>query len=494
MPSRSARCARGSARPGVALLLVLGLVAASPHSQDPGPAPASDELSLLRGALASEAPELRAEAAVALAAKQLPEDYPRLLDVSQDRHPDVRAAGILALGIHGTPGAGSVLADLLLDRPRESPERVVAAYALGLLPEQTLPTRLVDYLARLNGSNLRREEDVLRALFAAGMLRPRPALRTAMRNLLFDEANKAIELKVQLLQTLAQIPVGLEPDEVDALLESDHAELREAALRYAACGIDAGRIRIERERRDRIQAAAERDPAPAVRAAALRLLAARRLPAALELGARALRSTHAVELQAGVDAMVQLGGGSLRAALERRLREEKRPAVRGVLLASLPSTHDVELLDDCLELALDARAEFGLRCEAAAFVARSGDLRAGAVLRSLFTAATRAGDITKIADGLRHVRLGDDLLARCRPSAGADELRRLPARVQGLARAGYDTEPLVRTVCADRGLPAEIKAQVLRAARIGSGRLLGPEVDTQLEHAALPGAIAALLQ
>jgi hypothetical protein len=456
---------------------------------------AEEPLQPLRSALDSPAPALRAEAAIALARHRQPEDFPRLLDAAQDEDPTARASGIVALGIHGGPGAASVLIELLDGSRRDAPERVCAAFAIGLLPPGQMQPRLAEYLSRLNGSNLRREHDVLAALFAGATVQPQPSWRTALRDILIDEANKAVDLKVQILRALARIPEALDAAEIEALLEAEDPKLRAALLDYLRLAPDGARFELTPERRDRILRLVERDLDAGVRAAALRLVVQRRLAAALELGARAIRSNDDREVAAGVEAVLHLGGGKLAQALESRALDGRRPATRAMILAALPGSTTTSFLDACLALALETRADLLLRAQAAALLARSGDARAAAVLRTLFVGANKAQEVALIAAALARFDLHEDLDRRCYPAKSADDLRRLPARVQGLAAAGVDPARIVAEILSDESLPPELVAQVLRAERLGRARLIGTPGELPVDDSALlPPQLSALLR
>ena len=74
-----------------------------------------------------------------------------------------RVRGTLALGYLGVYGAEAVLAEYLLERRHDQPERHAAAFALGSLPDDHPSPAIGDYLDQATGGSYKRHRDTLAA-------------------------------------------------------------------------------------------------------------------------------------------------------------------------------------------------------------------------------------------------------------------------------------------------------------------------------------------
>jgi hypothetical protein len=485
-----ARTLRGFAHrlaAGAGLLSVLVAAAAAQEPMAPAPPVRETLVQLLQHA----DPVVRGEAALAIAPSQRSEDLDALLAVARDPNPAARVRGLLALGIHGSSGAEILLGKALKDGPHHGLERIAAAYALGLLPGRRALPSLLDYWRDATGGSLRRHRETLAALLAGIAAFPHPDQVMVIRNLLFDASNREPGLHALALEALAQIDGSLDADELARLCRSSLAEDRAGALRWMHA---RGFVATAKER-ERIVQLAGRDPSAAVRAAALDLLTRDRAIEALELGTRALAADDLLEARAGMNAILKLGGGAAREALGRRLLGgAMAPRVRSALLAGFPALEDAALLERCLLLATDRDADAGVRVEAAALAARSGEPRAAPVLRGLFTAADAPDAVATIVraafqlDQTAGTHEHERLVEATYPLRSSDDARLLGVRCQGLLAAGHaGALPLLERLLAKAALPAPALAELLRAHR----RTAHAPAPARLAH--LPAELRSLL-
>lgn len=429
---------------------------------------------------------LRGEAGLALATTRDVRWHGALLSLARDRDPSARLRGILALGVLGAPGAEEFLGELLRQAPRNAPERLVAALALGLMPDELSSPTFFRHLRRLRGGSYRRHAPELIALLAGLSTGPRPAKAGALLDLLDDAANKDPALRRLAIRLAASIPGALDRARVEALLAS-----RDPADR---CGVLEAMARgpiVLDEVLGRVEDLARRDPIPAVRAAALDVLTRRRRLAALEIGVTALRSKDPGEAAAGVRAALALGGGAIREAIEQRIQRIARPDLERAMLAAFAAaaTPSPEFAEHCARLAADAGRDQGVRAQAALLAARAGHARAVELVRELLPRTGGGEDLRALARAAVQAAPSHTVIdALLVPDEAAGDPD-LPGRLAALLAAGdRGVVAWIRKALDSPRLDAPAKAALLRGYR---SAMLG--LDSEVV-AVLPAPVATLLE
>jgi hypothetical protein len=434
----------------------------------PGQAPAADQ-PLLRlfaadaarlGATAAE-PAVRGEAALVLAATGDDRHYETVLAVARDPQPAARLRGILALGYLGTPGSELVLEEILAaSRTRPQPDGIVAAFALGLLPEDVAPAAVTRYLVRFLQSSFKRQRDVLLAMLAALAGRDAPAQREALHQLFDDAANRDPAVRGALLQVLGRIPDGITPERAATVLRRGSTAERGAVLRWLASQEEP-----PKELLPLLTDMVAHDGDGGVRAGALAVLTRLRHLPALDLAARAIRSPDALEVAQGTRTALLLGGSAMRAAIERgfsTLPVQNQIAVMQQLGGAMSEAFQLSTL----ELAADRRQPLTLRIASALALARAEVTEVAPALRALFLDARGFTDLTEIAHALQRLEAVAPELARLHCGARADELALDSERVAALLCAGH---PEIARFCLDQlrhaATDAVASTSLLRAIR-----------------------------
>ncbi|MEM7202153.1 MAG: HEAT repeat domain-containing protein [Planctomycetota bacterium] len=461
-----------------ACLLIAVLPAQAPDDEAEAPSAAlqalREELELL---VRDPDPLVRGEAALGLSLGRDPKHYPAILKVASDRAPEARLRGIVALGYLAAPGAEAFLGKVLLDSGRPEHERAAAAMALGLLPDDHSTPALDEYLLSVRGGSYRRHRGVLAALLSGMVREPHPSKAQAVMQLLLDQANREQELRRLGSRLLEHTPSALGFGELRDWLRSSDATDRLAA-------IEALRLRPEpwpAALADMVMTCAKDDRDSRVRAVALAALTDVRDLAALELGARALRSRSPSEVAAGVRAARRLGGGALRTAMEARIMATRSAELQAAMLRAYGSSASERFTRACLQIAGDQARPLTVRVEAAALVGRSGDGRAGAALAALFETCEDARQLEVLAAAVR--RLDPALVdgARIHPPATARDVRLLPTRLEALLRSGHPLAvPLLATaVLSDTGSPRS-RANLIAAWRRAASQQLPSDLLEQI--------------
>jgi hypothetical protein len=428
----------------------------------------------LEALLDHPAPVLRGEAALALATTGDEHYYPAILKMASDRAEAARLRAIVALGYLAAPGSDSFLGDLLLSPGSRDPARAAAAaLALGLFPDDR-PAPAVDrFLQRVNGGSYKRLHASLMALLGGYMQEPHPSRAPALLALLEDDANKDPTLHRLALLALAPLPGTLPRADLGTWLESrDDLDRLGAleALRHA----DAGLLG---EHLDVVESLAARDRSPRVRAAALTLLTEQRQLSSLELGVRALRSRYPEEVEAGVRAAAELGGGAIRSAMEARILDASKPELQAVMLRAYRSSTSTEFVDECLRLAADARTAEPVRVQAVALAARSGDRKSRAMLRRLFKEAEESGNLTILAHSMNKLDPTLIPLDRIYPPTTSTGFRLLPMRMAALFATGHaGGGPLLLKALESPDISSKTKAELVRVLRLSLVPLLNQDV------------------
>lgn len=348
-------------------------------------------------------PVLRGEAALVVAARAEATNHAAILAAARDPDVDTKLRGIVALGLQATPGTAVALDAILADpEQRNEPAGIAAAFALGLLPPDHAPSVTARVLTSFLHGSMRRQRDTLLALLLGLTRHEQPQLLTPLRRLFDDESVRDPVVRGWLLTTLLPIDTTFDAPRLEKLLQRGGAEERAAVLAWLGRGPSPHDDALV----DVLSHLAAQGPTPDERAGALAVLTRMRHPPALEIAARALRSTHAVESGQGVRSVLAIGGASMRAALDQRVRDENEPRRQAAMIASFDAPASPRLVDTCIEIAADTTRPLPLRIAAAHLVTRNDPERLQPLLRDLFRAT--AGT-TLLADLARDIGRSHDL-------------------------------------------------------------------------------------
>ncbi len=473
---------------GIAQALALwAAVAGAPallRAQDPEPrvAPAVQaEVTLL---LDHTNPEMRGEAALALAVHSPDQSfYSKILAMAQDREAAARHRAILAVGLLGSPGADVFLGDLLTRSPTGSVERLLAALALGMLPEAASAPARDEFLHRIQGGSIKRHRDAMAAMLVGLSSGAHPSKMQAMRELLGDAAIKDLGIRRLLIRVLAGVP---SPENTRLLVRAVDASTAEVSI-SALQALTDPRCRLDNDAMQQIHRLARRSGNPGVRAAALDVLVSRRQAAALDLAPKAIGSKYPSMIGAGVRAALSLGGGSLRKELDNSTLLRRDPLQQAMMLEVSRGPHAREFLLRISEIAKRKDARMELRVQAAAVVAAAGWKSIVPTLSNLFLVAEQPRHLHTLAECLQ--KLDVDLTAKVYPPTSLETAHRLPARLRALIAAGNtNAVAAVSKALKSKDVAQETKLEMLRAYRLANQPW--PEPTLRLA----PDAVQALLR
>ena len=339
-------------------------------------------------------PLVRGEAALVLAHSRDPRNHRAILDVARDSAEQARLRGLLALGIQASPGVTRVLDEILADQTaRTSAAGVCAAYALGALPPEHDSALVSRTLSSFRDGNWKRQGPVLLALLHGMAQHPEHGQATALQQLYAIRANRDPAIRAMLLRLM--LPAATTPNDepVLELLDSARRLERLEVLRWLA-----GNAAEDNEAAIRpVERLARTSRLAEERAAALAVLTRLRHPPAIELAAKALRSTDVVEVEQGMRSALTIGGAGMRLALERHLLDCKDPELAAAMLRSWKAPPSIELADYCATLATNRQAPLTARVAAVTTLARSDKTRASPLLRDLFRATDSSTQLTELS-------------------------------------------------------------------------------------------------
>ena len=425
--------------------------------------------------LQSQDPIVRGEAALALAPLHRPGDVEKLVAIARDPAPQARRRGLLALGYHGRSGVDVVLLEALRAEDRPEPERIAAAFALGLLRDDLSSSGFDELLKGKFGSGFRKDRLPVLAFLLALTAGQHPQRSAILEEVIEDAANRDPLIRRLALRTLSRDSGQMTARFVDKMLQSRESEIRVEMLAILASQ------RPSADLATRVEKIAGVDPTPAVRAAALEALIAWRRPLALELSAKALKSNDPDEASAGLRGCLSLAGGYAREAADSLVQRTTRPELRHELLRAWRGTASKELRQHCVSLAADRRQPIECRVAATELLVETKDERARTALVDLFfETAPFDGDpmlATRVARGLARLEPDPEVEKRLRAAASALEKHLAPLRVAALVRARHPAGANLATeLLADGHLEATDLACVLRAlACVGR-----PDVDAAM--------------
>ena len=351
-------------------------------------------------------PVVRGEAALIVAASRNPQFQTALLAVAKDSDEAAQLRGILALGLHASPGLASVLGDLLGDpATRTKAPGIAAAFALGSLPPDNAPTVV------------NRHEQSLQL--------------TPLHRLYEEEANRDPEVRAALLLVLLPIDPTFDATALRRILERGSDAERSTVVAYLAQNPSPA----ENELLPTFERLAVQSNHPRLRADALAMLTRLRHLPALEIAAKALRSKDPVEVAQGMRSALVIGGSAMRRALERHLCEEKDADLQAAMLRAWCAPPSIELADLCARLATDRQKPATLREAAALTLMRSDAARAAPLVRDLFRETDHPEMLGELAAAVMRCEGGAAQLGRL--LQGSTDLRLHPARWRALLSSGH---------------------------------------------------------
>lgn len=378
--------------------------------------------------LQSTEPEIRGEAALVLAASGDPHAYPAVLEIAQQRESEASLRGLVALGYLAVPGTAIALESAYeREGGKATPTAVCAAFALASLPGAQGDEAVTQLLSRLSEHSWKRQGDVLLAVLAALLDRGADAQRAALSRLYDDASLRDPTLRAALLTTLARIPGATSDKQLRAAIASPDPELRVAGLHALEL-----RTELDREWLQLAEGLAQRDASASVRAAALRLLTtARHLPA-LDLSARALRSTDLDLVAQAVRTGQRLGGEPMRRTLERQF-DYLSGSAQCVLLRELATPLTPEFAQTVRALLGATARDDELRAAAVLLLQRNGDPDLQDHLAAAFARATEPHQQLELARAYTHAVDGDPKALLAMVSIDSSTA---PGRLAALLRAG----------------------------------------------------------
>lgn len=419
-------------------------------------------------ALWSDAPECRGEAALIVAADGDPRFERRLLELAADEADIARRRALIALGLLATPSAIEQLERALATvEARGSDDGVCAAFALGIIPPDRAQTTVARTLARFRQGSWRRQHAVLVTLLGAMTRVPDRTELGALRQLLREDSNRDATVRGLLWSLLLPIDGSIEADELRRVLRRGDAAERRAVVQWLA---DRAPARNAAWIEDLSRLAA-RDRDPDLRALALRALARCEVRSSLETAAKALRSAHGVERRSAVEAMLAVGGASMRGVLEQNLIKERDLRRAAELFEGFRAPPSAALREHLVAVAAAADAPARARVGAAELLARSAAGRSAPILRGLFVDLDDPALLIRIARSLSRVEDAPTPAAKLLGATAA--WTHHPARWRALLAAGHpEAQRQVLTILQDGDASASDRRCALRAWR--AAMVLGP--------------------
>ncbi len=407
---------------------LFGVLCAFAQAQDPAidRLVSADATRLLR----HQDPLVRGEAALVAASSHDRDVLAQVLALANDSHAGCRQRALLALGVFGSPAAVNALDNCLRDGNRSDADAVVAAFALGMAPEEAASGVVTRVLASVMQGSWKRQRDLLVALLLGISLQTERHDGAALRQLLDNESNRDPEVRGLLLTLLLPVDPTLRGAALDRVLDRGEPAERTAVLRWLGT-CDEG---IDSELLPHLERIASRGSTAGDRAGALQALARVHHVHAVELATKALRSNEPQEAPAGLATLLELGGARMRAPLEQRLLEERDPACLAALLQHYQAPLSTALADHCAKLATDPAASWSARASATVTLAHHRPERAEPLLRDAFRKTTARSTLLPLALALARAAEPAPLSRLLEPGT---RLTDDPTRWIALVRAGH---------------------------------------------------------
>lgn len=389
---------------------------------------ANDAAALLRSTDA----ETRGEAAIVVASSGAVGHEAALLEIAKDADPAARHRGMLALGLLATPTAISFLESQLRSiEGRVSEDGIAAAFALGCVPTDRVETSIARTLPLFERGSWKRQHGVMVALLLGMATHPERVERGALRLLYDNEANRSPAVRALLLQLLLPIDRTITDKHLRRTLRRGSIDERLAIVKWLASRPPAD----NEPWIDDLVALAERADDPDLRAAALLALTRYQHLPALEIAARALKSSSPKECSQALASMLSIGGASTRGALEQHLLIERNPVRIAALMNSFLAPPSKALVAHAISIAANTKLTVATRAAAAELISRSDKTRARPMLRDLFRIANDPQLLLTLARALRRAEDTPTALARLLDQPVA--LTQHAGRWQALLSAGH---------------------------------------------------------
>ena len=455
---RAIESMRQSAQLGCGFALYAGILAplllgGALGAQIPDPA-----LLAIEPILRAESAELRGEAALALASTGEERHYQAVLALASDPEPAARQRALLALGYLGRPGPEALLRRILTKAPRDSVDRLSAAIALGLLPDEPRLYAIDEFFERASGASQKRVNDEFICLLLGMAQRPHPLRQTILEEYLEDDTYRDDDILALVITALAR--TGTRPTAaLIGQLSSENNRITEAVLR----GLAQPDITCTEDERREIIRLAKFHRSDRVRSAALDLLTYRRDAEALELASEAIADNSSKVAAAAVRAILKLGGGTMREQAAQTILETRDPKRQAEMLRAKSSPHRKEFVDACLSLATDTRQDLLVRICAAKIAAEAGHHQIAPVLRRLFLEAQDLSAMSIAASALQELDSDLDNL----PTKTIEDLAQLQNRLRALLGAGHKggTDNLLR-ILDPKKAGGDYRLEAVRAYRL----------------------------
>ncbi len=404
-----------------AALCVLALPMFAAAQSEPGGVPRVVATAATR-LLDDADPRVRGEAAIVAAQMGDAANHAVVVAIAKDRDPAARQRGLVALGLQATAGVTTVLDEQLADlSARSEPESIAAAFALGLLPPDHSPTTTSRVLTSFLHGNLRRQRDALLALLLGMASQPQIQQTAALRQLLNDDSLRDPVVRAEALKLLLPVDRTFDEPKARRMLERGSREERVTLLTWLSD--DGGTLAAPLA--GALQRIAEESEHADERARALAVLTRLHHLPALEIAARALRSTNPAECRQAMRAVLTIGGAPMRGVLDQRVVDETDAVRKAAMLESFDAPPSAALLAQAGRLAADTRQPEALRVAATRMLARAEPERARPLLRDLFRGARRDDSLAGLAtDMLR----GGDAPPLARLFEGTPDARLEPER------------------------------------------------------------------
>ena len=429
-------------------------------------------------------PLVRGEAALVAASSRNRDALAQVLPMVADPHAECRQRALLALGVFGTAAAIDALDTFLrAATSRTDADCVVAAFALGMAPEEVASGAVTRLLATVVQGSWKRQRDLLVALMVGISLQSERRDGAALRRLLDNESNRDPEVRALLLHLLLPVDLTLRGSELERILDRGDAPERAAVLQWLGSCDE----RVDSEVLPQLERLASRGTTAGERAAAVAALTRVHHVRAVELATKALRSSESAEAAAGVAALLALGGARMRVPLEQRLLQEHDPDCLAAMLQHYQAPMSAALADHCAHLATSPAASWAARAAATVTLAHHRPQRSELLLRNLFRATPQRDTLLPLAQAIvRTSQPAPALSVLLEP--GADLAADLPRWV-ALVRAGHPEamRALLQTLSTRNPTTATLAAglSVWRRAVV---------LRTPVRHgAALPTALRELL-
>jgi hypothetical protein len=376
---------------------------------------------------------------------------------------EARVRGLLALGYYGRPGTEVALGQVVRATDRTDRERMVAAYALGLLSDEQCNVGFEEVVKPGAGSGFKRDRLPLLGFLLALSSSSHPLRAAVLRQILQDDSSRDPLVARLALRALARSDCNLTAKEIESALGAKDPDLRIEMLSILA------RATPTAEEARRVEQLAGYDSLPLVRAQALRTLVSWRRPTALELSAKALKASDPNEAAAGIEGCLVLAGGYAKDAAEAVLLRATKPEVRTLLYGSWHGALTKPVARRCSETIADRKEKPESRLAAAELLAEAADPRAKPALYDLFFEVSQQELMVRAAAALSKLEAAGELASRVRSAGSSRDRELIAARIAALLRTHHpEAHEIAHEALDDPRISHDDHALVLRALALAA--------------------------